>query len=46
VGEGKRDAVAAVLRAKEEAPTLPASLVRPTDGSLVWIVDEAAAAGL
>jgi 6-phosphogluconolactonase len=46
VGEGKRDAVSAVLRAKEEAPTLPASLVRPTDGSLVWIVDEAAAAGL
>jgi 6-phosphogluconolactonase len=46
VGEEKRDVVAAVLRAEGGHPKLPASLVRPTDGSLIWIVDEAAAAGL
>jgi 6-phosphogluconolactonase len=46
VGEEKRDIVAAVLRPEQGSPDLPASLVRPPDGSLVWILDEAAAAGL
>jgi 6-phosphogluconolactonase len=46
VGTGKSDSVAAILRPKEGAPTLPASLVRPADGSLVWIVDEAAGSSL
>ena len=46
VGAEKRDVVAAVLRAERGTPDLPASLVRPPDGSLVWVVDEAAAAGL
>jgi 6-phosphogluconolactonase len=46
VGTGKRDAVTAVLRAERASPVLPASLVRPSNGSLVWIVDEAAAASL
>ena len=46
VGEDKREAVAAVLRAEKGIASLPASLVRPPRGSLVWIVDEAAAAGL
>ena len=46
VGEEKRDVVAAVLRSERGSPSLPASLVRPTDGSLIWILDEAAAASL
>lgn len=46
VGEEKRDAVAAVLRAERGSASLPASLVRPPSGSLVWIVDEAAASSL
>lgn len=46
VGTGKRDAVAAVLRPEKASPVLPASLVRPDHGSLVWIVDEGAAASL
>jgi 6-phosphogluconolactonase len=46
VGEEKRDAVAAVLRSERGSAGLPASLVRPPRGSLVWIVDEAAAAEL
>jgi 6-phosphogluconolactonase len=46
VGKEKRAAVAAVLRAKRGSRRLPATLVRPAMGSLVWIVDEAAAADL
>jgi len=46
VGEEKRDVVAAVLRSEQGSPDLPASLVRPPDGSLVWILDEAAASSL
>ncbi|HEY3170950.1 MAG TPA: 6-phosphogluconolactonase [Thermoanaerobaculia bacterium] len=46
VGEEKRDAVASVLRMAQGSPMLPASLVRLERGSLVWIVDEAAASGL
>jgi 6-phosphogluconolactonase/glucosamine-6-phosphate isomerase/deaminase len=46
VGEEKRDVVAAVLRSEQGSPALPASLVRPPDGSLVWILDEAAASSL
>jgi 6-phosphogluconolactonase len=46
VGEEKRDVVAAVLRAQQGSPSLPASLVRPKEGSLIWIVDEAAAAAI
>lgn len=44
VGEEKRKAVAAVLQAEGGNANLPASLVRPDRGSLIWIVDEAAAA--
>jgi 6-phosphogluconolactonase len=43
VGREKRDAVAAVLRRKRGSAGLPASLVKPRRGSLVWILDEAAA---
>jgi 6-phosphogluconolactonase len=46
VGEEKQDAVAAVLRAEGGSASLPASLVRPPRGSLVWILDEAAAGEL
>jgi 6-phosphogluconolactonase len=45
VGKEKRDAVAAVVRAERGRADLPASLVRPDRGSLIWIVDEAAGAG-
>jgi 6-phosphogluconolactonase len=45
-GEEKRDAVSAVLRADRPNASLPASLVRPDRGSLIWIVDEAAGSGL
>ncbi|HEY6065503.1 MAG TPA: 6-phosphogluconolactonase [Thermoanaerobaculia bacterium] len=46
VGREKSDVVAQVLRAERPDPGLPASLVRPTDGSLIWIVDQAAAGEL
>lgn len=46
VGGEKREALAAVMRAEGGSASLPASLVRPERGSLVWIVDEAAGAGL
>jgi 6-phosphogluconolactonase len=44
VGKEKRDAVAAVVRTERSRADLPASLVRPDRGSLVWILDEAAEA--
>lgn len=46
VGKEKRDAVAAVVRAERSRADLPASLVRPNRGSLVWILDADAAAKL
>jgi 6-phosphogluconolactonase len=42
-GPDKRAAVQAVLGAHAAASALPASLVRPTDGRLLWLLDEAAA---
>jgi len=45
-GEEKRDAVSAVLHADSPTASLPASLVRPERGSLIWILDEDAAARL
>lgn len=46
VGKEKRSAVSAVLQRKRGSPTLPASLVKPRRGSLIWILDEAAGADL
>jgi len=46
VGSEKREAVARVIRAERPDPGLPASLVRPERGSLVWILDEGAAGEL
>lgn len=45
-GEEKRAAVAAVVARKRGSRSLPASLVQPKRGSLIWILDEAAAAGI
>lgn len=46
VGKEKSDAVASVVRAELGRADLPASLVRPDRGSLIWILDEEAAARL
>jgi 6-phosphogluconolactonase len=46
VGKEKRGAVSAVLDADNPTASLPASLVRPDRGSLIWIVDEDAATRL
>lgn len=45
-GEEKADAVAAVLADEGEDDAWPARHVRPDDGELVWLLDEAAAGGL
>jgi 6-phosphogluconolactonase len=42
-GEEKARAVRDVLRPPPGAPYLPARRVRPTDGTLVWVIDRAAA---
>ncbi len=42
-GEGKADAVRRVLRATADAAPLPAQLVHPGKGRLIWILDRAAA---
>jgi 6-phosphogluconolactonase len=46
VGKEKRSAVSAVLQRKRGSSSLPASLVKPKRGTLVWILDEGAAADL
>jgi 6-phosphogluconolactonase len=46
VGGGKAEVVRKVLEGPLDPFRLPAQLVRPTDGEYVWIMDEAAAAGL
>jgi 6-phosphogluconolactonase len=45
-GADKASVVSTLLRKKPGYRKLPASLVRPTRGSLIWILDEAAAAQL
>ncbi|HEX8243645.1 MAG TPA: 6-phosphogluconolactonase, partial [Longimicrobium sp.] len=46
VGAGKAEVAWQVLRGPLDPFRLPAQNVRPTDGELVWIMDEAAAARL
>lgn len=46
VGREKRAAVAAILRRKRGSASLPASLVKPKRGSLIWILDAGAASDL
>ena len=41
-GEEKRDALRAVLHSDASAEQFPAKLVHPTQGELIWLVDEAA----
>lgn len=42
-GEGKAQALKAVLEGTDDPDTYPAQLVRPRDGRLTWLVDEPAA---
>jgi 6-phosphogluconolactonase len=41
-GEDKATAVRAVLEGVRQPERLPAQLIRPRDGELVWLVDRAA----
>ncbi len=43
IGESKADVVWTVLRGPLDPFRLPAQLVRPVDGALVWVMDRAAA---
>jgi 6-phosphogluconolactonase len=43
VGETKADRLQDVLEGPHQPETLPAQLIRPTDGELLWLVDQAAA---
>lgn len=43
-GTDKAEMLRAVLEARERTPRLPAQLVRPADGSRLWLVDREAAA--
>lgn len=45
-GAAKAEAVRQVLTGGPQAETLPAQLVKPVSGTLLWLVDEAAASGL
>lgn len=42
-GEDKADAVHAVIEGERQPDALPAQLVAPQDGNLLWLLDEAAA---
>jgi 6-phosphogluconolactonase len=45
-GEGKAEAVRRAFESDDPDPSAPASLIRPTDGSLTLLLDEAAASRL
>src|SRR5215203_5646697 len=45
-GAGKADMLGRVLDGPIDIDELPSQVIRPTDGSLTWLVDEAAAAKL
>ena len=45
-GAEKAAAVRAVRQPDPDAPALPAGLVQPEDGQLIWVLDRAAAGGL
>lgn len=45
-GAGKVDMLPQVLQGEIDVDTLPSQVIRPTDGELVWLVDEAAASNL
>jgi len=45
-GAGKAETLHQVLDGPEQVDTLPSQVIRPTSGTLLWLVDEAAAAQL
>lgn len=45
-GAGKAEMLQQVLEGEIDVNTLPSQVIRPTNGELVWLVDEAAASGL
>lgn len=45
-GGGKAEAMRQVLTGPSQAETLPAQMVKPVSGTLLWLVDEAAASAL
>jgi 6-phosphogluconolactonase len=45
-GPGKAEKVAQVIQKQAGWETLPASLVNPFDGQVIWLLDEPAAAGI
>ena len=45
-GAGKAETLARVLDGPVDVETLPSQIIRPTDGQLLWLIDEAAAARL
>ncbi len=45
-GEDKATTLRSVLEGNSSAEQLPASMVRPTDGRLLWLLDRTAAGGL
>ena len=45
-GSGKAETLAKVLDGPVDVNTLPSQIIRPTDGELLWLVDEAAATDL
>jgi 6-phosphogluconolactonase len=45
-GEGKREVLASVLSGNLRPDFLPAQRIRPTNGELIWMVDQAAASQL
>ncbi len=45
-GAGKAETLAKVLDGPVDVDTLPSQIIRPVDGELLWLVDEAAAANL
>ena len=45
-GAGKAGTLAKVLDGPIDVETLPSQIIRPKEGQLLWLIDEAAAAGL
>jgi 6-phosphogluconolactonase len=45
-GADKAETLQAVLEGDQQSPRFPSQLIRPTHGSLVWLVDKAAASQL
>lgn len=45
-GSGKAETLARVLDGPVDVESLPAQIIQPAQGQLLWLVDEAAAAGL